>query len=75
MPKKMEVFKKSLLIVAVLSALAGCSDPVPKYTTEGAIVDFKKARPIKVMDSYNKTLIVADSFALFNSGSSQFKDG
>ena len=76
MPKKMEVFKKSLLVVAVLSALAGCSDePVPKYTPEGAMVDFKKARPIKVMDSYNKTLIVADSFALFNSGSSQFKDG
>ena len=75
MPKKMEVFKKSLLAVAVFSALVGCSEPPPKYTTENAMIDFKKANPIKVMDSYNKTLIVADSFALFNSGSSQFKDG
>jgi len=75
MPKKMEVFKKSLLAVAVFSALVGCSEPPPKYTTENAMIDFKKANPIKVMDSYNRTLIVADSFALFNSGSSQFKDG
>ena len=63
MPKKMEIFKKSLLVVAVLAALTACSsERVPRYTTEGAMVDFKKARPIKVMDSYNKTLIVADSF-------------
>ena len=64
--------RKSLLPYALITALllSGCQDD---YTKEDAISAYKLAHPIKVMNTYNKTLIVVDSKALFSPGSSQLK--